>query len=135
MSKGVIATAEKVNPEDLFEDIDVSEIESRVFVVTSTYKEAKEVFLFAQEQITIALAFFPLNGYVTDHIEVLQDASNLYKLLSKFELDEELKCRMQKRRIDLLEEPSNSLNPQHYLMICRQMWYEIGTFFSVIHTV
>ena len=118
--------AERVTPDDRFEGLEVRELESNLVLVSSNYTEAISVFKFAQAQIAIAHGFYQLNGYVTDHVEVVQDASTLYKLLSMFETDLELKCRMHKRRIDMLEEPANSLNTQHYLMICRQMWYEIG---------
>lgn len=125
-SEQMCEVAEKIGPEDRFEGIDVSELESRVVVVTSTFAQASEVFKFAQEQVDIAHGFYKLNGYVSDHIEVLQDTSNLYKLLSNFEPDFETKCKMHKRRIDLMEETSNSLNTQYYMMVCRQLWYEIG---------
>ncbi|KAI6653596.1 KIF1-binding protein-like [Oopsacas minuta] len=125
-SEKMFEVAERVDSEDKFEGIDVSQLESRFIVVTSCYAQASEVFKFAQEQVTIAHGFFKMDGYVTDHIEVLQDSSTLYKLLSMFEPNFDMKCRMHKRRIDMLEGPSNSLNTQYYLMVCRQMWYEIA---------
>ena len=127
-SEHMFKIAEGITPEDKFEGVDVSALESSFVVVSTCYTEAVRVFKFAQEQIVVAHGFYQLNGYVTDHIEVVQDASTLYNLLSMFETDLELKCRMHKRRIDMLEELSNSLNTQHYMMLCRQMWYEIGEF-------
>ena len=118
--------AEGISPEDRFEGVDVKDLESGLVLVCSNHSEAVSVFKFAQTQISIAHGFYQLNGYVTDHIEVAQDASTLYKLLSMFEPSIELKCRMHKRRIDMLEEPASLLSTQHYLMLCRQMWYEIG---------
>lgn len=44
-----------------------------------------------------------MDGYVTDHIEILQDHSALFRGLAFFEEDLERRCKMHKRRIDMLE--------------------------------
>lgn len=44
-----------------------------------------------------------MDGYVTDHIEILQDHSALFRSLAFFEEDLEKRCKMHKRRIDMLE--------------------------------
>lgn len=41
---------------------------------------------------------------------------------------------MHKRRVDMLEQVLSSLNHQCYLVLCRQMWYELGqTYFEMLH--
>jgi len=40
--------------------------------------------------------------------------------------------RMHKRRIDHLECVLKELNPQYYLSVCRQLWYELGETYSNI---
>lgn len=44
-----------------------------------------------------------MDGYVTDHIEILQDHSSLFRSLAFFEEDLERRCKMHKRRVDMLE--------------------------------
>lgn len=44
-----------------------------------------------------------MDGYVTDHIEILQDHSALFRALAFFEEDLERRCKMHKRRVDMLE--------------------------------
>lgn len=44
-----------------------------------------------------------MDGYVTDHIEILQDHSALFRGLAFFEEDLERRCKMHKRRVDMLE--------------------------------
>jgi hypothetical protein len=39
---------------------------------------------------------------------------------------------MHKRRIDHLESVLKELNPHYYLLVCRQLWYELGETYSDI---
>lgn len=96
---------------------------------------------------------------MTDHVEILQDHSALFRTLAFFEEDLEARCKMHKRRIDMLEPVCNGklsfvflfnfftsikvirslrqsrahgfcipteLNSQYYLMIRRQMMFELA---------
>ncbi|XP_040218124.1 KIF-binding protein [Rana temporaria] len=90
------------------------------------FKEAREVFLVGQNYINEAKEYFQLDGHVTDHIEIMQDHSVLFKVLAFFEADYERRCKMHKRRIDMLEPLCKELNPQFYLLICRQLQFEIA---------
>ncbi|XP_072280446.1 KIF-binding protein [Pyxicephalus adspersus] len=90
------------------------------------FKEAREVFLVGQNYINEAKEYFQLDGHVTDHIEVVQDHSALFKVLAFFEEDYERRCRMHKRRVDMLEPLTNELNPQYYLLVCRQLQFELA---------
>ena len=56
----------------------------------------------------------------------LQDLSQLFKLLAYFETDISRKCQMHKRRVDMLSAELDELNPQHFLLVCRQLQYEIA---------
>ncbi|XP_075697569.1 KIF-binding protein isoform X2 [Rhinoderma darwinii] len=90
------------------------------------FKEAREVFLVGQNYINEAKDNFQLDGHVTDHIEVIQDHSALFKVLAFFEQDYERQCKMHKRRIDMIEPLCKELNPQYYLLICRQLQFELA---------
>lgn len=58
-----------------------------------------------------AKEYFQMDGYVTDHIEILQDHSALFRTLAFFEEDVEPRCKMHKRRIDMLEPICNGTAP------------------------
>lgn len=59
-----------------------------------------------------AKEYFLMDGYVTDHIEILQDHSALYRSLIFFEEEAEARCKMHKRRIDMLEPICNGTGPK-----------------------
>ncbi|XP_041066430.1 KIF-binding protein isoform X2 [Carcharodon carcharias] len=90
------------------------------------FAKAREVFLVGQNYVQEAKEFFQLDDHVTDHIEVVQDHSALFKALAFFEEDQERRCKMHKRRIDMLEMVYKELNPQYYLLVCRQLQFEIA---------
>ena len=121
---GVEAEAEVM---ERFQGLDVSDLEERVpAVLAMTFEAARAYFLFAQQCVESAKAFFTLESHASDYAAIVQDHSSLFRLLSQFELDPERKCRMHKRRADMLSDLTNQLNPQHFLVICRQCQYELG---------
>lgn len=125
-SEKIMQLATVVNEEDIFKGLEVSEMESQLPIICKDYDSALELFQFAQDKFKIAYLFYQLDGWVTDHIEILQDESLLYKKLSEFCPSFEDKCKMHKRRIDMLEQVVSKLSQKHYLVKCRQMWFEIG---------
>ncbi|XP_028916466.1 KIF-binding protein [Ornithorhynchus anatinus] len=97
------------------------------------FQEAREVFLVGQNYVSEAKEYFQVDGHVTDHIEIVQDHSALFKALAFFEDDYERRCKMHKRRIDMLEPLSADLNPQYYLLINRQLQFELAeTFYEMM---
>ena len=83
-----------------------------------------------QKHLNEAKEFYKLDGYVTNHVEIVQDHSQLFKDLAFFDLDLERQCKMCKRRVDMLTEVLVELNPQHYLLICRQLIFEIASVYG-----
>uniref|UniRef100_A0A8C5H458 KIF-binding protein n=1 Tax=Gouania willdenowi TaxID=441366 RepID=A0A8C5H458_GOUWI len=90
------------------------------------YTEARSVYLVGQNYVIQAKEYFQMDGYVTDHIEILQDHSALFRALTFFEEDLERRCKIHKRRIDLLEPICNELNSKYYLLIRRQLMFELA---------
>uniref|UniRef100_A0A668AL18 KIF-binding protein n=1 Tax=Myripristis murdjan TaxID=586833 RepID=A0A668AL18_9TELE len=111
--------------EDTFDSI--ASLEEKVrCLFPLDFTEARAVFLVGQTYVTQAKEYFEIDGYVTDHIEILQDHSALFKALAFFEEDLERRCKMHKRRIDMLEPICNDLNAQYYLLIRRQLMFELA---------
>lgn len=73
-----------------------------------------------------------MDNLASEHVQIIQDASQLYKFLAFFEDSEERQAKMHKRRVDLLEEVIKDLNPLYYLQLCRQIWYELAETYSDI---
>ena len=94
------------------------------------FDAARNVFLCVQKWIGSAKEFYVLDGHCTDHIELVQDYSTAFKHLAFFEPDFERQCKMNKRRIDMLTEILGQLSTQHYMMICRQIMFEIAETYS-----
>ncbi|KAA0717906.1 KIF1-binding protein -like protein [Triplophysa tibetana] len=90
------------------------------------FDEARAIFLVGQCYVGQAKEYFAMDGHVTDHIEILQDHSALFKVLAFFELDLERRCKMHKRRVDMMEPICKDLKAQYYLLICRQLQFELA---------
>nr|XP_020445659.1 KIF1-binding protein [Monopterus albus] len=111
--------------EDTFDSI--TSVEEKVnCLFPLDFTEARAVFLVGQNYVTQAKEYFQMDGYVTDHIEILQDHSALFRALAFFEEDLERRCKMHKRRVDMLEPICSDLNSQYYLMIRRQLMFELA---------
>ncbi|XP_078667027.1 KIF-binding protein-like isoform X2 [Branchiostoma floridae x Branchiostoma belcheri] len=94
------------------------------------FDQARGVFLVGQKYVNAAKQFYVLDGHVTDFVEITQDWSQLFRALSFFEQDFERRCKMHKRRVDMLQSLLSELNQQHYLLVCRQIMYEIAETYS-----
>uniref|UniRef100_T2M835 KIF-binding protein n=1 Tax=Hydra vulgaris TaxID=6087 RepID=T2M835_HYDVU len=110
-----------------FGDLEVSVYEEQVTdLFVSNYTDAKKLFNFFNLCLQSAKEFYKLDGYVSDYTEITQDFSQFYKNLALFDDDFENRCKMHKRRIDMLKPILLELNPQHFLQICRQLTFEIA---------
>ena len=114
-----------------FKGLEVTSLEEQVLdKLAETYDEARSVFLCGQKWLQKAKDFYIFDGYVSDFVEINQDLSQLFKYLSFFDDSFERRCKMHKRRIDILNAPLLELNPKHFLQICRQLTFEIGETYS-----
>ena len=127
MESGSMAESKPVQKLFKFESLEVENLEAQVSAdLAENNEDAKGVFLFAQKKVEESKIFYSLDNLATGYVEVTQDYSLLYKLLAHFEMDPAIKCRLHKRRIDLLSSTLSELNPQHYLVICRQLTFELA---------
>jgi len=114
-----------------FENLDVSIMEGTVTDHRVTdFESARSVFLWAQKHTIEAQKYFSLDERCSDHIELTRDLSQMYKHLLSFEEDDDRKCKMHRRRADLLEPLYKELHPDHYLLTIRQILFELGEIFS-----
>ena len=127
------AAEESKEREALFFDLELTSIEGQVSCeLVKNFEEGREVFLNVQKWLGEAKQFYLLDGHCSDHVELVQDHSKAFKLLAFFEPDFERQCKMHKRRADMLLAVLNELSSQFYLMLCRQLIYEIAETFSAM---
>ncbi|KAK3584584.1 hypothetical protein CHS0354_040286 [Potamilus streckersoni] len=96
------------------------------------FAEAREVFLQIQKWINVAKDFYKIDTYCNDYVEIIQDHSAAFKNLAFFELRIDRQCKMHKRRIVMLSAVLKLLNPQFYLLICRQLMFELADTYSAM---
>ena len=117
------------NPE--FDTLDVAD---KLDVVTDTkitrWEDAKKTFLWSQKNLTSSQGFYTLDERCSDYVEITRDISQLYKHLISFETDNDRACKMHRRRADLLEPLLEQLSQSHYLLVIRQIIFELGEIFS-----
>jgi len=94
------------------------------------YEQARQVFLKAVNILNTARDYFKLDGYVSDHCEITRDLSELYACLIFFEPDLDRRCKMHKRRLDLLLPICDEISEQFYLTIKRQLLFDVGSIYS-----
>ncbi|KAK7060072.1 hypothetical protein SK128_008486 [Halocaridina rubra] len=133
-------TQEDVEEESLdkqleFLQLDVSDLESEVVAkAVKNFEEARPLFLSGLRWLTNARQYYTMDDYASDHVKITQDMSHLYKSLAFFEPSEDRRSKMHKRRIDLLTAVVQELNPTYYLLVCRQINYELAETYSAMMT-
>lgn len=93
------------------------------------------MFRIANTQFKRSLEYFVLDGYVTEHIQMKQDVSKLYKLLSQLESDKDRFIAMQERRKEMLEPITKEINPKAYEVQYIELGVELGDIYSAMFDV
>jgi len=96
------------------------------FTLILNYEEAFEAFSKAIQHFGKVLEIWLLDGFVTQHIEVLQSISKCWQCVAYFENDPKRKCRMHRRRINILRDVVIQLNPAAFLATVRSLHHEIA---------
>ena len=110
-----------------FEPLEVADLEAAVPCdLVESFDGAKPVFVHCQKHIEAAKEYYTLDSFASDSVSITQDFSQLYKLVAFFETAIDLKCRLHKRRVDMLAALLQQLNRQHFLNVCRQLMYELA---------
>ena len=94
------------------------------------YDQAKKLFTKIQKILQESSEYFKLDGYVTDHCEIVHDISDLYTLLIFYEPNIENKSKMFKRRLDLLKPIVDEISEQYYLLLKRQFLFDCADIYQ-----
>ncbi|KAF6260962.1 KIF-1 binding protein [Scenedesmus sp. NREL 46B-D3] len=79
-----------------------------------------------------ALQYYKLEGWVTEHCNILFEMSNLYRCLAGFEADPHKRCVLHRSRAKLLQPLEGQLSQQHYPGLARSISLELGNVFREI---
>ena len=90
------------------------------------YESCLEMWKKCSHWFGVAKDHFVMDGYVTDHIDIAQDMSRSYKILAYFEKDNSRKCKMHKRRVDLLTPIEEVISASTYNMQSKQLAWELS---------
>ncbi|KAJ1568458.1 hypothetical protein HK096_006427, partial [Nowakowskiella sp. JEL0078] len=91
----------------LFEGVD---FKTRWMGLCKNEKDANAAFVAALQSLESAKAFFILDGWVTDHVQLILLTNTLYKNLLPF-TSTERRAKIHKRRVDMLTRTAADLNP------------------------
>ena len=114
-------------------DLELTSVEEQItdkYVLD--FEQARELFLVVQKWLCDAKEYYTIDDRCSDYTELVQDHSRLYKQLIFFEGDYDRQCKMHKRRIDMLNNVVDQLNPQYYLLVCRQLMFELAETYSAM---
>ncbi|CAG7824865.1 unnamed protein product [Allacma fusca] len=78
------------------------------------FDEARNVFLPLQRWINVSKAYYKIDEFASDYIDIVTDYSNAFKYLAFFEPSLERQIKMHKRRVLILEELLANLNAKVY---------------------
>ena len=126
---GCIKQQSQLPPKQLFkfEVLEILDVELSVLCdLVKDYDTARTVFLSCQKHIERSKHHYSLENFASEHTVIVQDLSNAYKLIAHFENSPMMKCRMHKRRVDMLTQLQKELNPRFYLGEHRQIMYEVA---------
>ena len=131
-----VSTAEEQELVELFKGMDINiakksdtEAEQKNLcdvagIVIWTLEEATVAFKNGFAKAEEAKKIFVMDGFVTDHVRILQDQSKLYHYLSLYESEVKRKLAMQGRRIELLKPLLSSLSRSAFDHIHKEIAHE-----------
>jgi len=125
------AQGEAVNSADeaggWFPELQPSIGRARVFAPLATVGAARAAFREGLAAAESAAKYYVLDGFVTDHIEITQETSALWKALARWEDDDAATlAKIAKRRIELLEPIVKVLNSKAYRNQYLDLTMELG---------
>lgn len=96
----------------------------------TSFEVVREIFKLGNKYFLQALSHFLLDGWVTEHVRILQELSQLYRTLSFWEQDPKRVAAMLTRRTRMLSPLLDQLNPKVYIAFWRQLSFEAGEIFQ-----
>ncbi len=100
-----------------------------------TFQVARAVFLRASVRIDAAKKFYIMDGYVSDHVNILQEQSKIYHYLAVFDEEPKRRMGMENKRIEILSPLLSKLNPVAFEGLHKELAYELGETYMTLHDI
>jgi len=91
-----------------------------------TFEAVREIFKLANHYFMRSLSHFLLDGWVTEHVRILQELSLMYRTLIFWEKNPKRAAAMMARRQQMLAPLLEHLNPKAFVAYYRQLSFEMG---------
>ena len=98
----------------------------RVVGAPCDFEAARDIFRKGNGHGNKALEVFVMEGFVTDHVKVLETQALLYRWLAFFEEDFKRRFTMHKRRAAIMEPLLLELNPNAYWDLVKRLTFHLG---------
>lgn len=98
------------------------------FPVNKIYRNVEEIktlFKMVMTEYKKALSIFVLDGFVTEHTNILKQISKLYLSMSKLETKQSRIYAMNLKRANLIQPLYKDISPKHYINLWRVNFYLI----------
>jgi len=100
--------------------------EPSIYRKVFTYDEALPLFKKGMEWYNAAKEYYVLDGFVSEHVSILEDMSWMYRMLAFWEKSPQRALAMHKRRAGFLEPVVEQINPRAYDTLWKQVTFELG---------
>lgn len=98
-----------------------------------SFEAAREIFKLANHYQLKSLEYFQLDGWVTDHVRILQEISQMYRTIIFWERGQKRVAAMMTRRVRMLSPLLELLNPKVYIAFWRQLSFEMAEVNQQLH--
>lgn len=122
--KGVAELTHFINNEKLkFEGVKIQFPLSKLYC---SYDDIKTLFKMIMTEYRKALEVYPLDGFVTEHCNVIKEMSSAYKTLSRLESDADRRVAMEQKRKEMIHPIYKVINPKVYIGLWRVELVHLG---------
>jgi len=101
--------------------------------VDQSFETAREIFKLASYFFTHALDTYVLDGWVTEHVRILQELATMYRTLQFWEKDPKRSAAMLKRRARMLCPCLEQLSPKVYVAFWRQLSFSCAEIWQELY--
>ncbi|CAM9265333.1 unnamed protein product [Choristocarpus tenellus] len=98
--------------------------------LSCSFDDARELFKKIKIHTDVALKYYVMDGFVSDHVSLVTGMSRAYQYLASFEDDIKRKQAMQVRRAQALEPLLKALGVKAYTHLHKELSFELGKIYE-----
>lgn len=101
--------------------------------IGTTFETSRHIFRLGNHYFAKALQYFQMDGWVTEHVRILQEISQMYKTLLFWEKDRKRTAAMLTRRVRMLGPVVDIINPKVYVAFWKQLTFEVAEVYQALY--